>query len=245
MTSLRPLSLAALACLVFASACSIRVVEGETSSRATSESSGGATSSEGREPAPCNGTCVAGNECAMGQLGERSGTCGAGMTCCANLGGIARALEEDPPMLVEVDTGATMSPAAGKERALFVEYAAGGRWRLRWTCDAPTTCDALVMVEAATGMSDLETSPLPEGSVELSSTNDAGPPTSIVIATKSTSELRELSFSSAAGAEVKVWFKDLRSVLETPSIYFVLDGERNGGFEGELTSPVRLVPRAP
>src|SRR5262245_14485074 len=43
------------------------------------------------------------------------------------------------PITVEVDTGRTLNAAPGEGIGVFVEYAAGGRWHIWWTCDTLQT----------------------------------------------------------------------------------------------------------
>ena len=58
------------------------------------------------------------------------------------------------PILVDVDTDKTMTAAPGEGVGVFTEYAAGGHWRVSWTCDTkvnpqgPLTCDFLVRAKS-------------------------------------------------------------------------------------------------
>ncbi|WP_437969971.1 hypothetical protein WMF04_12015 [Sorangium sp. So ce260] len=45
----------------------------------------------------------------------------------------------DEPLLVAIDTGAVLNSEPGEGVGIFVEYAAGGTWRLWTTCDTNTS----------------------------------------------------------------------------------------------------------
>lgn len=69
---------------------------------------------------------------------ECVGACCYGYECPLE-GGDGGALESGAgvqPMLVEVETGKTLTASPGKGVGVFLQYAAGGHWTMWWTCDS-------------------------------------------------------------------------------------------------------------
>jgi hypothetical protein len=146
------------------------------------------------------------------------------------------------PMLVDVDTGQTMTADPGKGVGVFIEYAAGGKWHIWWTCDTSTTgqsCDFSVSASVATGtIGNLDTTELAGGSVTT-------PTASRVDARVTTStEVHGLTFTTNAGAVLTVQ-ASVGGIQDGSFLFFVQDGKVNGGYAGPLTNPLQLQGSTP
>jgi len=146
------------------------------------------------------------------------------------------------PMLVEVDTDQTMTADPGKGIGVFIEYAAGGKWHVWWTCDTATTgqsCDFAVSASVTTGtLSNLDASELAGGFV-------ATPTPSRVDATVTTSnQTHGLRFTTNPGAVLTVQ-ASVGGVQDGSFLFFVQNGQVNGGYAGKLTNPLQLQGKTP
>jgi hypothetical protein len=146
------------------------------------------------------------------------------------------------PMLVEVDTGQTLTANPGEGVGVFVEYAAGGKWHLWWTCDTQKTqqsCDFSVSATAAQGnITNVDAQQLAGGYV-------ASPTASRVEAHSSTSnEVNGINFTTNAGETITVE-ASIGGVEDGSFLFFVQDGKVNGGYTGKLTDPLQLVGKTP
>lgn len=143
------------------------------------------------------------------------------------------------PVLVEVDTNAKLQADPGDGVGVFVEYATGGKWHVTWSCDTnqtSRTCDYQVRVR-------------PTQNKLTDVVDDSG----AAIATVG----GEISLRRVIGAEndgVK-FVADPGSVVtlevtldgqsKDVLFFFVQNGKLNGGYEGNLTNPIKLQGKTP
>jgi hypothetical protein len=144
------------------------------------------------------------------------------------------------PLLADVDTNATLVTTPGNGIGVYVEYEAGGHWKLSWTCDTAITSltcnftvDASVEVGAITNPS-VEGFGSTDTLTQTSSTQIEG-------VTTTTTGVNTVLFDTTAGATIEVSVR-----LDAPvSFFFVQDGQVNGGYKGALTNPLLLRPSSP
>jgi hypothetical protein len=145
------------------------------------------------------------------------------------------------PLLVIIDTDRTMNATPGAGVGVFTEYAAGGKWHVWWTCDTNVTnetCDFDVKISVASGaFSDLS----------VDGTSGATPtttPTSIELQTTTAATIDGLYFDTDPSAIITL-DAALGGVEDGKLLFFVQDGEPNGGFTGELTDPIEYQGSTP
>ncbi len=146
------------------------------------------------------------------------------------------------PMLVEVDTDETMTADPGDGVGLFIEYGAGGHWHLWWTCDTARTgqtCDFNVSATASAGsISEVDSSALPGGYVTT-------PMASRVEARIRTgNEVHGLRFTTSPGAVITLQAA-VGAIQDGSFLFFVQNGQVNGGFTGRLTNPLQVQGTTP
>jgi hypothetical protein len=144
------------------------------------------------------------------------------------------------PLLADVDTNATLVTTPGNGIGVYVEYEAGGHWKLSWTCDtAITTLVCNFSVDAS-----VEVGAITNPSVDGFGSTDTLTQTSstqIEGVTSTTSGVNTVLFDTTAGATIEVSVR-----LDAPvSFFFVQDGQVNGGYKGALTNPLFLRPTSP
>jgi hypothetical protein len=146
------------------------------------------------------------------------------------------------PMLVVIDTDQTMTADPGQGVGVFVEYAAGGKWTIWWTCDTAETgqsCDFVVSAAAQTGnISSVEAADLQEGTVTSPT------PSRVEARIRTTNQLHGLSFSTAPGAIITVE-ASVGGLKDGSFLFFVQDNKVNGGYKGKLTNPLQLQGKTP
>lgn len=146
------------------------------------------------------------------------------------------------PMLVEIDSDQTLNSAPGGGVGVFVEYARGGHWHLWWTCDTAQTrqsCEFSVSATAASGtITNIDASEL-EGGFVTSSTASRVDATSTT-----TTQVHGIRFDTEPGAVLTVEAA-VGGVKDGAFLFFVQDGEVNGGFSGKLTNPLQFQGSAP
>jgi 2-amino-4-hydroxy-6-hydroxymethyldihydropteridine diphosphokinase len=85
------------------------------------------------------------------------GMAGGGSTSTPPSAGTGSTGSSAQPLLVDVDTGKVMSATPGDGVGVFVEYAAGGKWHVWWTCDtnvSQQSCGMDVRISVASGQID-------------------------------------------------------------------------------------------
>ena len=151
------------------------------------------------------------------------------------------------PVLVDVDTGRTMSAQPGDGLGVFVEYQAGGHWHIWWTCDTNKTNQScpmdvkITMPAASTGQfsNAKADGASPSGTSPLIAT-----PTQLESVTTTTTGIDGMTFDTGAGAIITLE-ASIGSLKDGSFIFFVQNGKINGGFTGKLTDPLELEGSAP
>lgn len=143
------------------------------------------------------------------------------------------------PMLVEVDPDQTMDAESGEGVGVFVEYGSGGHWHIWWTCDTNRTlqsCDFEVNVSASK-ISNVDRSGLGDGSLDASETN-------LRAITRTATEAHGIRFDTEPGATITLE-ASVGGLTDGSFLFFVQDGQVNGGYAGKLTNPLMLQGKTP
>jgi hypothetical protein len=145
-------------------------------------------------------------------------------------------------MLVVVDTDQTMTAEPGDGVGVFVEYAAGGKWTIWWTCDTTRTqqsCDFVVSATAQSGnLGNVDSSRVQGGTVTSPT------PSRVEARVRTTSELHGVSFTTGPGAIITLE-ASVGGIKSGDFLFFVQDGKVNGGYKGKLTNPLQLQGSSP
>jgi hypothetical protein len=148
------------------------------------------------------------------------------------------------PLLVTVDTDKVMNATAGDGVGVFIEYKAGGTWHVWWTCDTNKSgkpCAFDVKAIASTGtITNLKPDALlaTDQSTQLSDT-------SIEVKANTSTAAAGVFFNTDAGARITID----ATIGDVPKagdyLFFVQDGQVNGGYKGVVTNPLQLEPSTP
>ena len=149
------------------------------------------------------------------------------------------------PLTVVLDTNQTMSNVKGGQGVgLFVQYGAGGHWRLRWTCDTALSglpCDFVVKASGTSIANATST-------WDPSETGDAlngSTPDQLVATARTTTGVDEIDFDAAPGADMKVDLS-VSGLRDGAFFFFVQNGQIDGNFPGsKLTDPLVFEPSTP
>ncbi len=144
------------------------------------------------------------------------------------------------PILVEIDTGKTMSANPGEGVGVFTEYTAGGHWHVWWTCDTNKTgasCTFDIRVSGTT-MTNIAPEKLLAGDTAQST------PTQIDLHTETKANVAGVTFDTAPGDIVQVEAQ-IGGVADPSFFFFVQDGKVNGGYAGKLTNPLLFQGTSP
>lgn len=146
------------------------------------------------------------------------------------------------PELLSIDTDKVIEAVPGEGVGLFVEYAAGGFWRMSTTCDtnySGQACQFDVCVSLVDGTSDVR---LAEGEelegddrIELFSDGWT------CLSAETDADFDGLIFDTDPGAAVRFEVQ-LDGVLESRYVYWVGDGVLHAGAP---TNPVDFLPTIP
>jgi hypothetical protein len=146
------------------------------------------------------------------------------------------------PMLVEVDTDQTMTADPGQGVGVFVEYGAGGKWHVWWTCDTAKTnqaCDFSVSISAKSGnITNADASEM-QGGLMTTPT-----PSSLEASVRTSSQVHGVKFDTSAGAVITLK-ASLGGLIDGSFLFFVQDGKVNGGYTGKLSNPLQLQGKTP
>lgn len=136
------------------------------------------------------------------------------------------------PMLVHLDTDRTMSAAGGEGVGIFVEYKAGGHWRVSLACDTNLTGDACQMTVSA----------MASGLADATGTKATSLQKTAVVERN----IVDFVFDADPGAAATIT-GTVSGVASGDGSYFffVQDGKVNGGYQGRLTNPLVFQPSAP
>jgi hypothetical protein len=135
-----------------------------------------------------------------------------------------------------------MNANPGEGVGVFVEYQAGGHWRIWWTCDTTKTgqaCEFSVSAAAASGsITNADGAELTGGFLTKSTA------ARVEARSTTTTQVHGIKFDTAPGAIVTVEAA-IGSLRDGAFLFFVQDGVVNGGFEGKLTNPLQLQGSSP
>lgn len=146
------------------------------------------------------------------------------------------------PLLAVVDTNQTMDAVGGDGVGLFIEYSTGGHWHLWWTCDTNQTqqsCNFVIGASVASGaITNLDATQLSGGFATLSST------TQLDAQSTTTTQVSGIRFDTDPGATIKLE-ASMSNITDGSFLFFVQDGQVNGGYAGALSNPLSLVGSTP
>jgi hypothetical protein len=159
------------------------------------------------------------------------------------------------PMLVKIDPNATMDQTPGQGVGVFTQYDSateagpGGQWYVWWTCDTSVSslpCDFTISVSVAHGgISNI--SPQGFGSSDQlvgGGADGAAASSSFTADTTTTTRVQGVKFDTEPGAVVTL-SAALEGEYSGAFLFFVQDGQINGGYNGELTDPLDLQSTSP
>jgi hypothetical protein len=141
------------------------------------------------------------------------------------------------PMLVVVDTDRTMNASPGQGVGVFTEYRAGGHWRIWWTCDTSKTSEACGFDVTATVSSGAITNPVGSGVTQRSAQQ-------VEALTTTTAGVDGMTFDAPAGGIITLDAR-MDGQQDGSFLFFVQNGNINGGYKGALTDPLMLEPSSP
>ena len=159
-------------------------------------------------------------------------------------GSSAGAAPSTRAMLVDLDTNRTMVAQGGDGVGVFTEYAAGGHWHVFWTCDTNrTNLDCGFNVGVTT------TGPITNAAGQSLDANDAlslGQAASgqVSVQTQTSTMIQGVTFDTAPGSAV-VLDAQIDGQRDGRILFFVQDGQVNGGYQGALADPLTLDPSSP
>jgi hypothetical protein len=148
--------------------------------------------------------------------------------------------QQTQPLVVDVDTNATLVTTPGNGVGVYVEYEAGGQWRISWTCDTNLTglsCSYMVDVSVASGViSSPNSGYFGNGDSFFQSSQSQ-----LEADATSTTGEQSISFQTDPGAPITVTVR-----LNAPvAFFFVQSNKVNGGYKGTLTNPLIFQPTTP
>ena len=181
--------------------------------------------------------------------GYGGGAGGGGSTSTPPSGGgdVGATPASTTPVLVDVDTGRTMSAQPGDGLGVFVEYQAGGHWHVWWTCDTNKTsqsCPMDVKVSLPAGATGQLSNAKADGATPSGTAPLTISPTQLESVTTTTTGVDGMTFDTVAGAIITLE-ASIGTLKDGSFIFFVQNGKINGGFAGKLTDPLELEGSAP
>lgn len=155
------------------------------------------------------------------------------------------------PLLAVIDTGQTV-PAQDSRTGVFTEYKAGGEWRIWWACDARSTgpaCSYRIDVTGdGTAFTYINGQLSDGGTLQNCDTEVVGQycylTYEIIVTSSVTIETNQITFFTTPGATIAL-DAQLDGTETGTKLFFMQDGELNGGYRGVITDPVMLVPSTP
>lgn len=147
------------------------------------------------------------------------------------------------PILVDIETNQTMNAAPGQGVGVFTEYTAGGHWHVWWTCDSnlnpQSVCPFDVKISVASGAITNTKTEKFEGADTLTPSA-----TQLEAQTTTTTDLDGVLFDTDPGAIITL-DATVAGKHDSRFLFFVQDGQINGGFKGNLTDPLMLEGTTP
>jgi hypothetical protein len=148
--------------------------------------------------------------------------------------------------LVDVDPNQTLTAQPGQGVGVFTQYKTGGQWTVWWTCDTNVTslsCNFQIDVTVASGASGAITNvvnQLTEQGALLSQPT----PNEVSATTTTTTAVDGIVFNTTPGAVITLDAK-VGGSEDGSFLFFVQDGQVNGGYQGTLSDPLMLEPSSP
>ncbi|WP_437817448.1 hypothetical protein [Sorangium sp. So ce1078] len=147
----------------------------------------------------------------------------------------------DEPLLVAIDTGAVLNSEPGEGVGIFVEYAAGGTWRLWTTCDTNTSkvvCsfDLYASVDTSSELFDIVGTDLEK--TDATRLADEG---IAYLHAETGSDVDAMTFTTTEGAIVRLEAY-LDGAQEPRYVYWFGDGILH---EGAPSNPLDFEPTSP
>jgi hypothetical protein len=147
------------------------------------------------------------------------------------------------PLLVDVDTGKVMNATPGNGVGVFIEYASGGHWHVWWTCDTNVSDQSCAMsVAVSVGTGQITNAKIQQGASTTESI--ATTANSVQAASTTSTSLDGIDFDTAPGAIITV-DAVVSGTRDGRFLFFVQNGQVNGGYQGTVTDPLELEPTAP
>ncbi|HLK35717.1 MAG TPA: hypothetical protein VKU41_03120 [Polyangiaceae bacterium] len=150
-----------------------------------------------------------------------------------------------PPQLVDVDTNQTLSQPGGQGVGVYVEYRAGGHWHVWWTCDTSLTglsCGFQIGISTSAAIANLASQAFETGD-QLSQ----GAMSQVTATTTTTTGVDGVTFDTPPGGTVTLdaQVDGQRQIGGKSFIFFVENGQPNGGYTGPVADPLMLEPTSP
>jgi hypothetical protein len=139
---------------------------------------------------------------------------------------------------VKIDTDQTLTADPGMGTGVFVEYSAGGHWRIWTTCDTSKTgevCPFDITASTVDGSHITNVQNEGGGSVRVSTATD------VELVTQTSTSVDAVTFDAAPGATVEVGYQ-LEGVGFDPHFFFWVGG--GVLHQGAPTDPLDLIPSA-
>jgi hypothetical protein len=146
------------------------------------------------------------------------------------------------PILVQVDPNVTMTATPGDGVGVFNEYKSGGHWHIWWTCDTNKTsqsCAFDVKVTPSSGALSNVRSDMFATSDTLTSTS-----ASLAAVTSTSTTAQGIYFDANSGIPITL-DASVGGLEDGSFLFFVQDGQVNGGYTGQLTDPLMLEGASP
>jgi hypothetical protein len=191
-----------------------------------------------------SGVCAASlmlGACTINTVSTSPGTTGGG-------GGPAQAAPNGAsgastqPMLVVVDANRTMTAQPGDGVGVFTEYTTGGHWHVWWSCDSNRTnldCNFDVTISVASSISNAAGEGL-AASDQIAQASAM----QVELVTRTTTTIQGVTFDAPPGDIITLDAK-MNALDDGNLLFFVQDGQINGGYRGTLTDPLMLQPSSP
>jgi hypothetical protein len=168
----------------------------------------------------------------------QSGTGGAGS------GGSGTGGSSGPaqPLLVIVDPNQTMTASPGQGVGVFVQYQTGGHWNVWWTCDTDKTslsCNFDVIVTVATGT-------IANVTGQCETVNQQSSQQIEALSTTTTG-VNGMMFDTPLGSKPPIITVNasIDGAQSGSFLFFVQNGQINGGYAGMLSDPLMFQPLTP
>jgi len=165
------------------------------------------------------------------------------LACAVRHGGDDNNPPPTQPLTVVVDTDQTMQHVDGGQGVgVFVEYAKGGHWHVRWACDTALSglpCDFRIAMTGP-GITNAKST-----SFDSTDALDTASPDALVATTHVTMGVDAVDFDAQPGADVKIDLT-MSGLRSGEFFFFIENGQVNGNFPAnKLTDPLIFEPSTP